>query len=112
MNNFFKDLDNIVEDGMFGGNEMSAKEMFEELGYELLSEKNYQIPRKSWDFNEKENSLVYFNSKLMKIIKVRIEYGYVSTILYGCGDDSDREQKQNVKLHKAIHQQMKELGWL
>lgn len=89
---------------------MSAYEMFIELGYELLQEVDKTIYRKSWNY--KEMDLTYYFKSFRKIIKFRLENKYVSTILFGCGDDTDREQKQNIKLHQAIHQQMKELGWL
>lgn len=89
---------------------MNAQEMFEELGYKLLTQKDETIYRKSWNY--KESDVTYFNKSFRKIIKYRKENKYYVTILFGCGDDTDREHKQNIKLHQAITQQMIELGWI
>ena len=88
----------------------TAKEMFEELGYKLLKTNNEYIPRKSWNYHE--NHITYYRSSFEKVIKFIPNMKFYMTIEFGCNDDMDREHTLNIKLHQAIHQQMKELGWL
>lgn len=44
MNNFFKDLDNIVEDGMFGWNEMKQSEFILEHMNFIEDPHDYHLP--------------------------------------------------------------------
>ena len=87
-----------------------AKEMFEELGYRLLDNIKSTIPRKSWNYQE--GYITYFHYDFRYIIKFSIKTKRYTIIHFGCGDDTDREHKIGLQTHKAIHQQLKELGWL
>ena len=69
---------------------MNAKEMFEELGYEFLPRTGYLLRYKSKDY------FLTFWIEEKKYIK----------------NDYNCEYAINIKEHQAIHQQMKELGWL
>lgn len=66
---------------------MSAKEMFEELGYEIQIEYDYILYR-----NEEDSCYIYF-------------YDY-QAIELRCSNSLD------VSVYKAINKQIKELGWL
>lgn len=67
---------------------MTAKEMFKELGYEVNKNKFYlEYRKKGW---EEEYINFYFEKRE-----------------YVCG-----QYTIGIELHKAITQQMKELGWL
>lgn len=76
---------------------MSAKEMFEELGYEY-----------------KES---YFNNKLDRII-ITDDYKYSTHIIFAIENQSIKATFKNdqagwvsMKLLKAINKQVEELGW-
>ena len=76
---------------------MSAKEMFEELGYEY-----------------KES---YFNNKLNRII-ITDDYKYSTHIIFAIENQSiiatlknDQAGWVSMKLLKAINKQVEELGW-
>ena len=66
---------------------MSAKDMFEELGYNINIEYDYIYYK-----NQEENCYIYF-------------YDY-QAIELRCDDSLD------VSVYKAINQQCKELGWI
>lgn len=69
---------------------MTAQQMFEELGYEKTS--------------ENENGILYSDIfSQVAFFKKDKKYG-VYTIM--------KKFKASTNLHKAIHQQLKELGWI
>lgn len=72
---------------------MTAQEMFEELGYKKSYDKSVII-----DF-EKGHKRIRFYKKLQSI---QVDVDYIEN-----ANDLDV-----IEEHKAIHQQMKELGWL
>jgi hypothetical protein len=73
---------------------MSAREMFEELGYELCEE------NKDFMRYEKPYNNIVFN-KYWKDYRC-FKYAHCTAGIVPV----------NVKIHKAITQQMKELGWI
>ena len=77
---------------------MKAKEMFEELGYHEKKQKNYIL-------YEKNVGCTTYNISFSKKEK---EY---ACMFHNIGDYG-RRLYVDIELHKAIHQQMKELGWL
>lgn len=90
---------------------MEAREMFEELGFEMLTKKNDDIPRKSWNYNEKH--ITYYNKGFYNmVIKFYIRSKIYETIKFISCDDDDRCHRIGLRTHQAIHQQMKELCWL
>lgn len=97
---------------------MNASKMFLELGYELLTyEMSKTIPRYSWgsNYGDKyltlENSVIYVEKEGMIIIFYK-EFKKYMTVEYASQCDDDREHAISIKLHNAITQQIKELGWL
>lgn len=69
---------------------MTAQEMFEKAGYKKVS--------------ENENGVLYEDClSQVAFFKKDKTYGVYTRI---------REYKANIKLHNAIHQQLKELGWI
>ena len=74
---------------------MTAKEMFEKMSFKQIEEDEYSLKYYS---NERYYDVdVYFNKENQTYIVVYdIEFPRFITL----------------ELHKAIHQQMKELGWL
>ncbi len=83
-------------------NTKSAKEMFEELGYEQT---NNDLCLISYKLNEK---------KIEYGKRDYIEFSFTEKIYYCCVDyaECDGAAKTiNVELHKAIHKQLEELGW-
>ena len=95
---------------------MSAKEMFEKLGYKLLLDKieTRDIPRISWGNGYDERfELIYKNDdNLILFYKDKS----IATVQFGSGDDDDRIHYLsygNVKLNilQAINKQVEELGW-
>ncbi len=74
---------------------MTAKEMFEELGYE------YEFKGDLIKYDEGRKLIVFNN--LTKKVHLRQNNRYRERTYIG---------GMEVKLHKAIHQQMKELGWI
>ena len=79
---------------------MTAKEMFEELGFELNTDnefvRSYRIKHDENFSGEDPFNWDYINFYIKdKTYNVDIMIGDV-----------------DIKLHKAIHQQLKELGWL
>jgi hypothetical protein len=82
---------------------MKSKEMFEELGYEYINEtKSEVIPHIEYkdNFNEKQ----YFFNIVNKTLECYRENKYGNATV----DDVDITPQE----HQAIHQQMKELGWI
>jgi len=88
---------------------MTAKEMFEELGFIETYEKDIMeekceygeegiIAYVSKNDNGKYDGIIFTNSKKYDV-EIWDGKHYVSSLI-------------DVNLHKAIHQQMKELGWL
>ena len=81
----------------------TAKEMFEELGF----------IKKVYNDSFQKNTIQmckYTDTDLM-ILMVQIDFSeYEFTRWYVC--DFDYILKNTDLIHKAIHQQMKELGWL
>lgn len=78
---------------------MNAKEMFEELGYKFLNEG--KINRISFMKFEDFSSLsvdFYLDDKDYSVYKDTINHLYRGYV--------------DIKLHQAITQQMKELGWI
>lgn len=107
---------------------MSAKEMFEELGYELYLQeeetliyrckkdyvdnsvtfhlgttfpKTYDVSYVDW-WNNDLGSLVPMNEREDEWLKHSCKYGHWQKVDRGI----------NIELHKAINQQCKELGWI
>jgi len=84
---------------------MSAKEMFEKLGYKLIGN---------------VGGLTYCNENIiLGDLMIRFEEDYKLVKYYynqhkNYANDTVLPQKItiNTKLHQAIHEQMKELGWL
>ena len=81
---------------------MTAKEMFEKLGFkQTIETKKY----------ETIISLVSTRQFQEEVITINQKYRYVTLYAY----DEWGEMKRlpiTVELHLAIHQQMKELGWI
>ena len=78
--------------------ELSAKEIFEELGYKQIDDNHpYFIILE----NIEDNQQLVFNTMFKKI--------FIHT--FNANDDNVRSVI-SIKLHLAIHQQMKELGWI
>jgi hypothetical protein len=88
---------------------MKAKEMFEALGYYFTEDKD-KLYEKA-EYNQvglfgylkdnkfgKEDGVVFFDDKKYTYEEYEKSYVVGSSI--------------NFKLHQAIHQQMKELGWI
>ena len=74
---------------------MTAKEMFEKLSFKQIEEDEYSL--KYYSNEIYYDVTVYFNKeKQSYIVTYNIEIPRSITL----------------ELHKAIHQQMKELGWL
>lgn len=82
--------------------------MFEALGFQQLIKYNKQIPRKSWNYQE--FATTYYDGYY--VIKFYETLKYYKTIVFKNSDDDDREHTLGIRLHLAITQQMKELGWL
>ena len=87
---------------------MTAKEMFERLGFKLLTKPNKEIPRKSWDYSS--GGITYYNNYM--IIKFDTNWKNYRTILFKNGDDDDRQHNISLELHQAINKQIEELGWV
>ena len=87
-----------------------AKEMFEELGFEL----ELNLPYYGLIEKNKNNLLGYtiqpykkYNDERKEVIIFDLNYKTYKT--YGISNTSLEITEE---LHQAIHQQMKELGWL
>ena len=76
---------------------MSAKEMFEELGYEEENDKNY-IEYTKYMKNIKQYAYIYFDLE-EKVILPTMEYS------------SSYALEIDMNLLKAINKQIEELGW-
>jgi len=74
---------------------MTAKEMFENIGYKL---------------NKIKNDLVYSDG-CNHIIFEKRQKSYVALHTFG-GEHKRRPMTVNAEEHRAITQQMKELGWV
>ena len=93
----------------------SAREMFEELGYEIVNEETSQdIPRKSWGggLDDRFEIIYKRDEDLVLFEKDRS----IATVQYGSGDDDDRIHylsygNKEINLLKAINKQVEELGW-
>jgi hypothetical protein len=70
---------------------MTAQEMFESLGYEIFDDDDYRL-----SYVLTHNNNLYFVNFYKNHRTYNIDVCYVI----------------DIKLHKAIHQQMKELGWI
>ena len=81
---------------------MSAKEMFEELGYELMLDCKYYIYYQKPLKENPEYESDYFHISFEKLDKA-----FIKTY----GDDNSPEIT-NMQELKAINQQCKELGWI
>lgn len=78
---------------------MTAKEMFEKLGFETLVDNNrFKIYAIKHDKNASDNALFYWD--YIRFDKEDKTYNVDNMI-----------GEVDIKLHKAIHQQLKELGW-
>lgn len=77
---------------------MKAKEMFEELGYEV------KYGNIAYDVLCK----IYIDEENW----IQVEFSYKSYRLFQCSNGNFLNKSINIELHKAIHQQMIELGWL
>lgn len=76
---------------------MKAKEMFENLDFVEVARTNKGL----WYQNSRNNDFIFFDLE---------EKEYSS---WCCNDYADYITREiSVDLHKAIHQQLKELGWL
>ena len=85
---------------------MTAEEMFDKLGFKLLTKINEEIPRKNWNY--KEDTMTYYDGHIIIIFDLYFT-GY-RTIEFKNDDDDDKIHFISVALHQAITQQMKELG--
>lgn len=93
----------------------TAKEMFEELGYEILTEETSQdIPRKSWvgGLDDRFEIIYKRDEELVLFYKDKS----IATVQYGSGDDDDRIHylsygSNRLNLLQAINKQIEELGW-
>jgi 8-oxo-dGTP pyrophosphatase MutT (NUDIX family) len=83
-----------------GEHEMNAREMFEELGYELVKINKYEICFTK-ELNDGNRYGIEFD-----IERNDVDYYVVQDGFRFYGNDYDN------KTNRAIHQQMKELGWL
>jgi len=95
-------------------NNMTAKEMFEKLGYELIMNEDNDIPRKSWGGELKRFELVYKNEESLVLF---YKDKSIATVEYGTDDDDDRIHflsygNCSLNLLQAINKQVEELGWL
>lgn len=81
---------------------MSAKEMFEELGFKYEYHENKSINAEDTITYHKDNLHIQFNL----ISKCIIVQNDTSPMFYGVGIFFI-----NNKLHKAINKQVEELGW-
>lgn len=93
----------------------TAKEMFEELGYKILTEETSQdIPRISWGRGlDTRFEIIY---KIDKELVLFYKDKSIATVQYGSGDDDDRIHylsygNTEINLLKAINKQIEELGW-
>ncbi len=77
---------------------ITAKKMFEELGFEKVGQNIYTI---------------YYQKKRLEL-KIDIEFWFdIKTYdIRRLLDGKEMPVNISIKLHKAITQQMKELGWL
>ena len=85
---------------------MSAKEMFEELGYEY--QKNNNILNYHLEQNDSKGVQMRFG------IFFNLDYKYYHTYAYGLfenGKPYDSYLSIDIKIHKAINKQIEELGW-
>lgn len=92
---------------------MSAKEMFEKLEYELITNENNDIPRKSWGGELKRFELVYKNEESLILF---YKDKSIATVEYGSVDDDDRIHflsygNNELNILQAINKQVEELGW-
>ena len=92
---------------------MSANEFFEKLGYELITNEDNDIPRKSWGGELKRFKLVYKNEE--SLVLFYKDKG-IATVEYGSADDDDRIHylsygNNRLNLLQAINKQVEELGW-
>lgn len=78
----------------------TAKEMFEELGYR--KSKHLTPPSVGWENKEWETAISFLGNK---------DKGYRIHV-YALGNTYQDSGMITVDEFKAIHQQMKELGWL
>jgi len=82
---------------------MNAKEMFEELGYEQIINNDSLIEYKDYSHGDGDYAYVSF-------IRMWKEYEV------GYYDDYENKRREptvvSIEEHKAITQQMKELGWI
>lgn len=90
---------------------MSAKEMFEKLGYKQLSNDNIAISYKNNFKKDKVNYMVvfYFSDNNYQIFKQSYSTRLLKENLYLPIYEPYRVSKE---LHEAINKQVEELGWL
>ena len=93
---------------------MIAKEMFEKLGYELITNEDNDIPRKSWGRELNRFELVYKNEESLVLF---YKDKSIATVEYGSADDDDRIHflsygNNKLNILQAINKQVEELGWL
>ena len=81
----------------------TAKEMFEELGYHIETNKFNLFYKRE---NDSLTIIFYLKEKYVRIV----EEHYIGEL--GLYEYLGIDYPITVELHKAIHQQMKELGWL
>ena len=93
----------------------SAREMFEELGYEIVNEETSQdIPRKSWGGGLDDRfEIIYKRDEDLVLFE---KDKSIATVQYGSGDDDDRIHylsygNSSLNLLQAINKQIEELGW-
>lgn len=79
---------------------MNAREMFEELGYKF-EKLNYQ--GETYFYSNKNS---YGGNDYVRI------WFYIETKTYSVHSIYGSNNYVDIKLHQAIHQQMKELGWI
>lgn len=82
---------------------MTAKEMFEELGYKYLYSKDFD-KKVCYSFEseifDRESQYIVFHKDL-KYCSISSSHNYEKT-----------DCEIGIKLHEAIHRQMKELKWI
>ena len=93
----------------------TAKEMFEELWYEIVTvDSSQDITRKSWGGGvDNRLELIYRNGNDLVLFE---KDKSIATVQYGSGDDDDRIHylsygNKEINLLKAINKQIEELGW-
>ena len=87
---------------------MTAKEMFEELGYVIKTKTEYEIRYcNNHGYNHEDGiDYVYFDLHDKAVERYDVYDGYRTY------SSLPKVYEQEPKLYKAITQQMKELGWL